>query len=167
LKDLNNELLKVREVYNAAWEKNLGFVPMTEDEFYYTSESLRLLVREDLVFFAEVNNKPVGFSLSLPDYNQVFKKLNGKLFPFGLFKFYANRKKIDTIRVLIMGIVPEYQRKGIDGVFVYHTIKNSIAAGYTKAEISWVLEDNLPMIQTAEKLGAKIYKTYRLYEKQI
>jgi GNAT superfamily N-acetyltransferase len=167
LKDLNNELLKVREVYNAAWEKNWGFVPMTEDEFYYTSESLRLLVREDLVFFAEVNNKPVGFSLSLPDYNQVFKKLNGKLFPFGLFKFYANRKKIDTIRVLIMGIVPEYQRKGIDGVFVYHTIKNSIAAGYTKAEISWVLEDNLPMIQTAEKLGAKIYKTYRLYEKQI
>jgi len=167
LKDLSNEILKVRAVYNTAWEKNWGFVPMTEAEFHHNAENLKLIVREDLVFFAEVDGKPVGFSLSLPDFNQVFIKMNGRLFPFGFFTFLKNRKKIDTMRVLMMGVIPEYQRKGIDGVFVYHTIKNGIAKGITKAEISWVLEDNTPMVQTAEKLGATLYKIYRIFDKKL
>ncbi len=167
LKNLDEEIQKVRVVYNSAWEKNWGFVPMTEAEFHHIAKNLKAIVREDLVFFAEVEGKPVGFSLSLPDYNQVFIKMNGRIFPFGIFKLLANRKKIDTIRVLIMGVIPEYQRKGIDGVFVYHTIKNGLSTGINKAEISWVLEDNLPMVQTAEKLGSKIYKRYRIFDKKL
>ncbi len=167
LNDLANEILKVREVYNAAWEKNWGFVPMTDAEFHHNAENLKLIVREDLVFFAECDGKPVGFSLSLPDFNQVFIKMNGRLFPFGIFTFLKNKKKIDTIRVIMMGVVPEFQRKGIDGVFVYHTIKNGVANGLTKAEISWVLEDNVAMVQTAEKLGANLYKKYRIFDKKL
>ncbi len=140
---------------------------MTEAEFHHIAKNLKPIVREDLVFFAEVEGKPVGFSLSLPDYNQVFIKMNGRIFPFGIFKLLANRKNIDTIRVLIMGVIPEYQRKGIDGVFVYHTIKNGLATGINKAEISWVLEDNIPMVQTAEKLGSEIYKRYRIFDKKL
>ena len=167
LKNLDEEIQKVRVVYNSAWEKNWGFVPMTEAEFHHLAKNLKAIVREDLVFFAEVEGEPVGFSLSLPDYNQVFIKMNGRIFPFGIFKLLANRKKIDTIRVLIMGVIPEYQRKGIDGVFVYHTIKNGLSTGINKAEISWVLEDNLPMVQTAEKLGSNIYKRYRIFDKKL
>ena len=109
----------------------------------------------------------MGFSLSLPDFNQVFKKINGRLFPFGVFKILTGKKKIDFIRVMIMGVIPKYQKKGIEAVFINDTIKTSMNKGYEGAEISWVLEDNIPMVQTAVNLGSKIYKTYRVYDKKI
>jgi GNAT superfamily N-acetyltransferase len=137
---------------------------MTEAEFKYIAASLKPLIDEDIVYFAEVDNRPVGFSLSIPDFNQVFKKLNGKLLPFGIFKILTGKKNIDGIRVIIMGIIPEYQRKGIEAVFIRDTIKIGISKGYYHAEISWVLEDNAPMVQTALNLGALQYKTYRIYD---
>ncbi len=167
LKDLENELMKVMKVYNSAWIDNWGSVQMTEDEFKFVAASLKPLVDADIVYFAEVNGEPVGFSLSMPDWNRIFKKLNGKLFPFGFLKILTGRKKIDGIRVIIMGIVPEYQRKGIEAVFINNTIKIGNSKGYNFAEISWVLEDNVPMVQTAINLGAEKYKTYRVYDKQI
>ncbi len=167
LKDLENELLKVMKVYNCAWIDNWGSVQMTEDEFKFVAASLKPLVDADIVYFAEVNGEPVGFSLSMPDWNKIFKNLNGKLFPFGIFKILTGRKKIDGIRVMIMGIIPEYQRKGIEAVFINNTIKIGNSKGYKYAEISWILEDNVPMVQTAINLGAEKYKTYRVYDKQI
>jgi GNAT superfamily N-acetyltransferase len=167
LKDLENELLKVMKVYNCAWIDNWGSVQMTEDEFKFVAASLKPLVDADIVYFAEVNGVPVGFSLSMPDWNKIFKNLNGKLFPFGIFKILTGRKKIDGIRVMIMGIIPEYQRKGIEAVFINNTIKIGNSKGYKYAEISWILEDNVPMVQTAINLGAEKYKTYRVYDKQI
>jgi GNAT superfamily N-acetyltransferase len=167
LKDLENELLKVMKVYNSAWIDNWGSVQMTEDEFKFVAASLKPLVDADIVYFAEVNGEPVGFSLSMPDWNKIFKNLNGKLFPFGIFKILTGRKKIDGIRVMIMGIIPEYQRKGIEAVFINNTIKIGNSKGYKYAEISWILEDNVPMVQTAINLGAEKYKTYRVYDKQI
>jgi hypothetical protein len=165
LSDFNKEVLKVRQVYNAAWEKNWGFVPMTEDEMYHIAKMLKLIVNKEYVMFAEINGVPIGFSLSLPDYNQVFKKMNGRLFPTGIFKFLANKKKIDNLRILIMGVTHEYQRKGIDAIFYLNTIKNGIRNGIKSCEIAWVLEDNHAMVQTANKLGAKEYKRFRIYEK--
>ncbi|MEI7485519.1 MAG: hypothetical protein WCK13_12480 [Ignavibacteriota bacterium] len=167
LKDLENELLKVMKVYNSAWIDNWGSVQMTEEEFKFVAASLKPLVDSDIVYFAEVNGEPVGFSLSMPDWNKIFKNLNGKLFPFGIFKILTGRKKIDGIRVMIMGIIPEYQRKGIEAVFINNTIKIGNSKGYKYAEISWILEDNVPMVQTAINLGAEKYKTYRVYDKQI
>jgi hypothetical protein len=167
LSDFNREVLKVRQVYNVAWEKNWGFVPMTEDEMYHIAKMLKLIVDKDYVMFAEVNGEPIGFSLSLPDYNQVFKKMNGRLFPTGIFKFLANKKKINNLRILIMGVTHEYQRKGIDAIFYLNTIKNGIRKGIKSCEIAWVLEDNHAMVQTANKLGAKEYKRFRIYEKAL
>lgn len=167
LKNLESELIKVMQVYNSAWVDNWGSVQMTESEFKYVAASLKPLVDEDIVYFAEVEGKPVGFSLSMPDFNQIFKKLNGKLLPFGIFKILTGKKKIDAIRVVIMGIIPEYQRKGIEAVFIRDTINTGMIKGYKYADISWVLEDNVPMVQTAVNLGAIQYKTFRIYDKKI
>ncbi len=167
MKDLKNEVRRIEEIYNSAWESNWGFVPITTDEFDFLAESLKMIVDPDLVIFAEVAGKPAGFTLALPDFNQILKKINGRLLPFGFLKILTGKKKIDFLRVIIMGVKPEYQKKAIDSVFYLETIKAGNRNGYTGAEISWVLEDNMPMRMTAEKLGAWIYKTYRIYRKSL
>ncbi len=167
LKDFANEVQRVREVYNNAWQDNWGFVPMTEDEFKFIAANLKMAVDPDFVEFAEIDGKTVGFSLALPDVNQAIKGLNGKLFPFGILKFLNNRKKINQLRVIIMGVKKEYHKKGIDAVFYRNIIKEGNRKKFRGAEISWVLEDNLAMKQAAEKLGARVYKTYRIYDKNI
>ena len=167
MKELTSEIRKIEEVYNSAWESNWGFVPLTTEEFDYMAESLKMVVDPKLVFFAEIEGKPVGFSLSLPDFNQVLKKMNGRLLPFGFIKMLLNKRKIDTLRVIIMGVKPEFQKKGIDSLFYLETIIAGNNFGCKGAEISWVLEDNMPMRMTAEKLGAGIYKTYRIYHKSL
>jgi len=167
MKDFKNEVQRVREVYNNAWQDNWGFVPMTEEEFNFIAANLKLAVDPAFVEFAEIEGKPIGFSLALPDINQAIKGLNGKLFPFGVFKFLANKKKIDQLRVIIMGVKKEYHKKGIDAVFYRDIIKAGNTGKLKGAEISWVLEDNFAMKQTAEKLGAKVYKTYRIYDKKL
>ncbi|HEY3250671.1 MAG TPA: hypothetical protein VGK25_06090 [Ignavibacteria bacterium] len=167
MKNLESEVRKIEEIYNSAWETNWGFVPLTTQEFDYMADSLKMVVDPDLVIFAEVNGKPAGFSLSLPDFNQVQKKMNGRLLPFGFIKLLLYKKRIDWLRVIIMGVKPEYQKRGIDSVFYLETIKMGNKNGYGGAEISWVLEDNMAMRMAAEKLGAKIYKTYRIYIKSL
>lgn len=167
MKDFKNEVQKVREVYNNAWQDNWGFVPMSEEEFNFIAANLKLAVDPAYVEFAEIDGKPIGFSLAIPDINQAIKGLNGKLFPFGIFKFLANKKKIDQLRVIIMGVKKEYHKKGIDAVFYRNIIKAGNKGNIRGAEISWVLEDNLAMKQTAEKLGARVYKTYRIYDKKL
>ena len=165
MKDFNNEVRRVKEVYNDAWSRNWGFVPLTDDEIDHLAKNLKIAVDPDFVQFADIDGKPVGFSLTLPDINQAIKGLNGKLFPLGVFKFLANKKKINRLRVIIMGVKKEYQKMGIDAGFYRDVIKAGNRKGYTGAEISWVLEDNFAMVQTAEKLGAKIYKTLRIFDK--
>lgn len=167
LKDFDNEVQKVREVYNDAWEKNWGFVPMTVDEFKYVAKSLKLIADPDYIEFAEIDGHPVGFSLALPDVNQAIKGLNGKLMPFGFIKFLLNKKKINQLRVLIMGLKKDYQKKGIDAIFYRNIIKAGYRKGLKGAEISWILEDNYAMKQTTEKLGASVYKTFRIFDKNI
>lgn len=165
LKDFKNEVQKVREIYNDAWSRNWGFVPMTEEEFNFIADHLKMIVDPDFIQFAEHNGKPIGFSLAVPDINLATKGLNGKLFPFGIFKFLSNKKKINRLRVIIMGVKKDYQKMGIDAGFYRDVIKAGDRKSYIGAEISWVLEDNAAMRQTAEKLGARVYKTYRIFDK--
>lgn len=164
LKDFDNEVQRIREIYNNAWQDNWGFVPMTEDEFKYIAKALKPIAVEEFIIFAEVDGKAIGFSLALPDFNQVLKKMNGTLFPTGLFKLLYYKNKIDLLRVIIMGVNKEYHKKGIDAIFYQDIIKAGNRNGYRGAEISWVLEDNYAMKQTSEKLGAHVYKTYRIYD---
>jgi hypothetical protein len=169
MKDFHNEVQRVREVYNDAWEDNWGFVPMTEEEFNFIAGNLKMIVDPDYVYFAvkKDTDETVGFSLSLPDANQATIGLNGKLFPFGFIKFLLQKKKINRVRVIIMGVKKEYQKKGIDAVFYRDTIVTGNKKGVEGAEISWVLEDNMEMMQTALNMGSKIYKTYRMYDKKL
>jgi GNAT superfamily N-acetyltransferase len=170
LKDFGNEVQRIKDIYNSAWSKNWGFVPMTEQEFDRVAKDLKQIVDPHMVFIAEVEGKPAGFSLALPDFNQVLARLNGRLFPFGILKLLWHtiiRNKINGVRIITMGVIPEYQKRGIDTVFYAQTYNVGVKRGYKWAEMSWVLEDNVLMNRTLELLGAKLYKKYRIYETRI
>jgi GNAT superfamily N-acetyltransferase len=165
LKNIMEELNLLREVYNNAWSRNWGFVPMTEEEITHTANDLKQIAFEDLLLLAEKDGKPVGFSVSLPDINQILKKIpNGRLLPTGIFKLLLGMKKIDSVRVLILGIVKELQHGGLGSMLYLETFRRSTARGIYKGEFSWILEDNHTMNRVLETLGAKIYKTYRIYK---
>lgn len=168
-RDFWGEVDRIFQIYNSAWEKNWGFVPMTDRELKLMAQTLKLVYDPRLVYFAETpEGKPVGFSLALPDANVLFKKIkNGRLFPTGIFKLLLGRKKIHRARVLLMGVHPDYRFRGIDTVFYYRTYKAGTAAGYNWAEFSWVLEDNKPMNNAALSMGSTPYKKWRIWEKPL
>jgi len=170
MKDFRNEVEQIKQIYNSAWSKNWGFIPMTDEEFDHLAKSLKQIVDPHMVFIAEVDGKPAGFSLALPDFNQVLIRLSGRLIPFGILKLLWHTKiknKINGVRIITMGVVPEFQKRGIDTVFYAETYHVGVKRGYTWAEMSWILEDNVLMNRVLELLGAKLYKKYRIYETKI
>ncbi len=170
LSNFEKELQTVREIYNAAWSKNWGFVPMTEEEIDRVADDFKKILDPNLVFFAFVEGEPAGFSLALPDLNPVFKAMNGRLFPFGLLKFIWHtkiKKSIGGIRLLAMGVVHKFQKRGIDNIFYLDTYMNGVKSGYRWAELSWILEDNVLMNRSLLSIGAVPYKRYRIYDKKI
>jgi len=166
-KKIEQEIATIFHVYNQAWQYNWGFVPMDEDEFHHTANELKKIIDFDLVFVAEIDNKPVGFSLSLPDINQALIKVNGRLLPFGWVKLLLAFKKIDRVRTITLGVVKKYKDLGIDLAFYYETIKNAIKKRCARGEASWILEDNMKMRRPMEKIGAEVYKIYRIYDKKL
>lgn len=167
LSDFSNEAERFRQIFNLAWEKNWGFQPISKKVFEHLAKDLKMVLERDLAVVAEVNGKPVGFSVALPDYNFALKKLNGRLLPFGLFKLLYLKRKITKIRIALMGVLPEYQGKGIDVLMHKEAIVNGIKNGYRTAELGWVLESNMNMVRLAERMGAVIDKTYRIYGKSL
>ncbi|MDD4156048.1 MAG: hypothetical protein WC234_06290 [Endomicrobiaceae bacterium] len=165
--NLKKDIETVFEIYQKAWEMNWGFVPMTETEFNHLVKTLLPIVNPNLVFIAESEGKPAGFSVALPDYNVLLKKLNGKKSILGIIKYLYFKNKVNSLRVITMGVVKEYQGKGIDSLFYYHTWKNGMKLGFNRGEFSWVLETNSMMNKIAKHLGAHIHKVYRIYEKEI
>ncbi|MCA6072901.1 MAG: hypothetical protein LE178_05150 [Endomicrobium sp.] len=150
-------------IYNRAWEKNWGFVPWSDEEFAAIASKLKRLIDIEMVIIATVADAPVGMLISLPDYNQVLKRLNGRLFPTGIFKFLYYRKKIDSLRLMVMGVVKEYRQKGIEAVMYEKGLKNALRLGYKHCELSWVLDDNIMTQRTAEMMNGRIYKKYVVY----
>jgi GNAT superfamily N-acetyltransferase len=162
--ELKEEILRFKSVYESAWERNWGFVPMTEAEIDHMAAELKRILDPDLVFFVEIGGKIVGFSLTLPDVNQALKRVNGRLFPFGFMKLMYHFRRIDQVRVLLLGVAQGYRRMGIDAVLYMETFKEGIKKGYKRGEFSWILEDNDAMIRPLEAIGASRYKTYRVYD---
>ena len=115
----------------------------------------------------EVNGKPAAFFMAVPDYNQILGKINGRLGPVGIMKFLWYSRKISDIRVLTMGVKKEYRKKGIEGLLYLESFKAAVKKGYERAEMSWILEDNVLMQRGCELMGGKLYKKYRIYEKKI
>lgn len=165
MKDFDNEVLRVWEVYNAAWEKNWGFIPMTREEFFTMGKEMKQILKPELVLIGEAGNKVVGFALCLPDINFALKPAGGSLLPTGLLKILYYQRLIKNFRVVALGVIPEYRTSGIAAAFYVTLVRTAREKGYTgDFEMSWILEDNVLMIRSLEAMNAKHYKTYRIYE---
>lgn len=167
LKKIAEELQIVRDIYNNAWRDNWGFVPLTESEIDFLASRLKPLVIADLFLFAEIKGEAVAFVGSFPDYNQVLRRLNGKIGLTGALKFLYYSKKIKDLRTMLLGVKYGYQKRGIEGLLYLETFKRGLKRGFERSELSWILEDNTLMLRGVEMLGGRIYKTYRLYERPI
>ncbi|MFB6284968.1 MAG: N-acetyltransferase [Candidatus Bipolaricaulia bacterium] len=167
LKDFDAEVARLREIYNEAWEANWGFVPLTEREFRDMAHDLKQVVDPDLGVVIERGDEPVAFGLALPDFNQALQPINGRLFPFGLFKLLWHKRKIDRMRLMTLGIKAQHRGRGVDALLYLRMIRSIMASSYERCECSWVLEDNRKMQQTMERAKADIYKRYRIYERAL
>ena len=172
VRDMAAELARCKRIYNSAWERNWGFVKMTDSEFDYLAKDLRRVALPELLLFAEMDGAPVGFSMTLPDINEAMRPLNGRLFPWGLpiglVRFMLNCRRIRTCRLLTLGVMEGYRRRGIAELLILGTLdygKNVV--GYTGAELGWTLEDNALINRAILTVGGKQYKTYRIYERDI
>jgi len=166
--DFNNmkeEIPKIRYIYNEAWKDNWGFIPMTVEEFDALVKELKMITTPDLVFMVEDNGKPVAFSATIPNINEVFIKIrNGKLFPFNFLKLINFKKKVKSVRVLTLGILENYRKTGIDACMYAKTFHNGTKRGYYTGEASWILEDNIMMNRALKNINAEMYKKYRIYQ---
>jgi GNAT superfamily N-acetyltransferase len=161
------DLSKVKEIYNRAWEKNWGFVPMTSEEIDAMAKKLKPLLYPPWVLFVELNGTPVAFHLAIPDYNLVLNKLGGSLFPFGWLTFLVLKGKIDRCRTMALGVLPEYRKRGFDAVLYYEAMKEGVRIGTKWAEFSWMLEDNLDILKPLQVFGGRIYRRYRIVGKPL
>jgi GNAT superfamily N-acetyltransferase len=165
LKNLHSELKLIKEIYNNAWSQNWGFVPFTDEEINAIADDLKPIADEQLLLMAEKEGEPIAFSVALPNINEILAKIpNGRLLPGGIFKLLFERRKITTLRVIILGVKQQYQFMGLGSVFYKETIKRGEQNGYVEGEMSWILEDNHTMNRAIEAFGAKQYKTYRIYQ---
>jgi GNAT superfamily N-acetyltransferase len=158
------EVERVKSVYNAAWERNWGFVPMTDAEMDYMAEDLKLGVDPAMILFAEHEGRVVGSMITLPDLNQATRHANGRLLPFGLLKILWHKRRVKSLRVLTLGVLEGYRQRGIEMALIQMAFENAQRRGYDVAEISWTLEDNVRINRPVEAIDAVRTKTYRLYE---
>jgi len=163
-KDWDNLVEQVKKIYNSAWELNWGFVPFTDAEMDHLAEGLRQFIDPDVIFLAEIDGEPVGFSLPLPDMCIPLQHMDGRFFPLGWLKFLWYKRQIDWLRIFALGVIKEYRGRGIDALLYYETAKAAIAKGYRHAEMSWILENNDMMNRAIKMFGAELYRTYRVYE---
>jgi GNAT superfamily N-acetyltransferase len=164
MKDFNGDVERVWNVYNSAWSRNWGFVPMSREEFLLMGKEMKQILKPELVLIGEVGDRVVGFALALPDINQALKPAGGRLFPTGLLKILYYQRLIKNLRVLTLGVVEEYRASGLAAGFYATLVRNGRKLGYGDCEMSWILEDNVLMNRSLEAMGAKRYKTYRIYE---
>ncbi|MCP9292217.1 GNAT family N-acetyltransferase [Gracilimonas sediminicola] len=168
LKKMDSEIKIVREIFNKAWKDNWGFIPLTEEEFQAAGKDLKMIVDTDYAHIAEIKGEPVAFSIGLPNINEILKDMNGKLFPFGFIKLLWGKSRVQGLRTALMGVLPEWQGKGIDALLHQRSIQNGLKTeGKTISELSWILESNPEMIRVAERIGGTLDKTYRMYAKEL
>lgn len=165
MKNFKSEVDKLHEVYNAAWEKNWGFVPMTKDEFRFAASDMKAIVDTDFAYVAEHNGKAIGFALTVPNLNEVTIHIKrGRLFPTGLFKLLMNQKKVKSVRIITLGVIEGYRKAGIDACFYAMNLEAAAKKNIDYGEASWILENNDMMNKALLHIGGKVYKKYRLYE---
>ena len=171
LKNLRDESIRLRQIFNQAWEKNWGFVPFTEPEIEFMTEELKPLIVPEFAWIAEIGGEPVGFTLCLPDINVVLRDLNGRLtrfgLPIGLIKLLFYKNRIQKGRLIALGVVEKHRRAGIAEMLVLRVMEETMIKRGITGELSMTLEDNYMINRFLEAIGADRYKTYRIYRKQL
>ena len=164
-RDLEAEVRRFMAVYNSAWAPNWGFVPLTDREVEHQARELRPILDENWAMIAEKDGETVGAALTLPDYNQVLKELDGRLLPLGWLTALRARRRIDSVRVLALGVRPEYQHTGVAAGFYVEHFEMAQRTPQKWGEMGWVLEENTAMNRGMEALGGRVVKRHRIYEK--
>jgi GNAT superfamily N-acetyltransferase len=173
MKHFDEELDRVKRIYNKSWERNWGFVPMTEPEFDRLGEQMKPFLDPDLVVVVEHEGEAVGFGLTVPDLNQPLLKAYPKpgrpeaLTMARLLWNWKVRGNVDWLRVIALGVLPEFRAQGVDALMYLETARRALPKGYKYAEMSWILENNVMMNRAIRALGGRVYKTYRMYEKPV
>ena len=166
-RDLRSEVDRFLEVYNEAWERNWGFVPLTDEEVRHYAKELKPILDENWAFIAEKDGETVGAALTLPDYNQVLKHLNGRLLPIGWAKALYWRRKINRVRVFALGVKAKHQHTGVAAKLYTEHFDSAARTPQKGGEMGWILETNRSMNRAMEGMGGKIVSTYRLFEREL
>ncbi len=173
MKDFTQEVERFKRVYNSSWERNWGFVPMTDPEIDRLAEQLKPILDPDVVIMVEHEGEVIGVSLPLPDLNQPLRKAYPRpgtsetLTMLKLLWHWKVRRRVDWLRVFALGVLPEFRGLGVDALMYLETAKNAARKGYRWAEMSWILENNDMMNRSIRLFGGEIYKTHRMYEKRL
>jgi len=164
---LGEEVELFRQVYNGSWAANWGFVPISEREIAWTAAQLKQVLVPDMALFAELEGRPIGFFLCLPDLNPALRHLHGRITPWGLVRFLAARRRVDMVRLVLLGVLPEYRRRGVEALLLAQGWEAVHRLGYRGCEVGWILEENAVTRQATDRWNARLVKTYRLYEAPI
>lgn len=173
MRDFDAEVERFKSVYNTSWERNWGFVPMSDAEIDHLAKQLKSIIDPDLVVLVEREGKTIGVSLSLPDLNAPLRLAYPRpgqpeaLTMAKLLWHWKVRKQYDWVRVFALGVLPEYRGMGVDALMYYETAKRAGPKGYRMAEMSWILETNDMMNRAIRMLGGQVYKTYRMLQKEL
>lgn len=164
-KGFRADIKTMLDIFNEAWAANWGFVEVTPAEVDTIAADLRPIVRPEITALASIEGKPVGMIVCVPNINEVLHKIpDGRLFPAGWWTLLNGLRTVHGFRTMLMGVVHEHRGKGVDALMIDHVIQNGAAMGYDYCELSWVLEDNEPMVSLADKAGGVLYRKYRLFE---
>lgn len=161
------ELAKVHRLHSAAWAENWGAVPLTQEEIGALAKELLWFADHDLVFLAEYAGEPIGVAVTVPDLHQAIRLARGRLLPFGWLRILRQRRRIDAVRVLILGVRSDWRHRGVDAALYARTMAEARRKRYRWGEMSWILESNRAMIEVLESFGAERYKTYRIYDLEL
>ena len=165
-RDFEDEVRRFMKIYNDAWERNWGFVPLTDNELRAYAKQLKPLLDEEWAWIAEKDGEPIGAALTLLDWNQVLAKMGGRILPFGWLTFLRGRRKIDRVRVWALGVRPDFQHTGVAAKFYVEHFEASERSPLIKGgEMGWILEENTAMNRGMEAMNGRIVKKYRVYEK--
>ncbi len=167
LKDFAGEVDRIKGLYNRSWERNWGFIPLTDHEIDHLATQFKPVVVPDYAPFLEKDGEPIGFALALPDLNVSFRRNRQGRFLPGLARLLFDLKtgRINRMRILLLGILPEYRGKGLDALLYHWIWENGNRKGIHWGEAGWILEDNPAMNSALLKIGFTVYKTYRLYDR--
>ena len=168
LKNWSKEVKVIHKMYKKAWDKNWGFVPPTDKEFDHLAESLKMILVPEMVFIAEKNGEGIGFFLAVPNINEIMiKQKRGRILPFGALRLLFGKRKTKILRIILLGVEDEYRRLGIEAIFYSKIIRYAQNNGIKFGEGSWILENNEMMNKGLQNLNGEVYKTYRIYQKEV